>query len=130
MLTSSTLLLYQSFAHSQHPSSLRMETNNYLYYQATPKLRYAFGMEIAIDKTYIRPDKKDLPKKAEISQLAERFGLFAELQTTKQMSLNFGLGATVPFYNRLRESGYNKTYMLMKDHVTPFVRLTMKYSIR
>ena len=132
--TSVSWPLYPLFVYNHrfdnHWSISCLETNNYLYYQASPKLRYALGMEIVTNKTYIRPEKEDLPKKAEISQLAERFGLFAELQATKQLSLNLGLGATVPFYNRLRESGYNKTYMLMKDHVTPFVKLSMKYSIR
>ena len=46
------------------------------------------------------------------------------------LSLNFGVGITVPFYSRLRESGYNKTYMRMYDHVKPFVKLQLKYSIR
>ena len=31
---------------------------------------------------------------------------------------------------RLRESGYNKTYMRMYDHVKPFVKLQLKYTIR
>lgn len=35
----------------------------------------------------------------------------------------------VPFYSRLRESGYNKTYMRMYDHVKPFLKLQLKYSI-
>jgi len=106
-----------------------LETNNYLYYQATPKLRCALGMEIVTDKFYLRPDRKDLPRKVEISELSERFGIFADLQAAKGLSFNFGLGITVPFYNRLRESGYNKTYMRMYDHVKPFVKLQLKYSI-
>ncbi len=106
-----------------------LETNNYLYYQASPKLRYALGMEIVTDKIYLRPDRKDLPRKAEISELSERFGVFADLQAAQGLSLNFGVGITVPFYNRLRESGYNKTYMRMYDHVKPFVKLQLKYSI-
>ena len=106
-----------------------LETNNYLYYQASPKLRYALGMEIVTDKIYLRPDRKDLPRKAEISELSERFGVFADLQAAQGLSLNFGVGVTVPFYSRLRESGYNKTYMRMYDHVKPFVKLQLKYSI-
>ena len=66
----------------------------------------------------------------EISEFAERFGVFADLQATKDISLNFGLGTTVPFYSRRRESGYNKTYMRMYDHVKPFLKLQMKYSIQ
>ncbi|MBQ8152401.1 MAG: hypothetical protein IJ069_01800 [Prevotella sp.] len=107
-----------------------METNNYLYYHATPKLRCALGMEIVTEKMFLRPEKEGLPKKAEISALSERFGLFADLQATQELSLNMGLGITVPFYNRLRESGYNKTYMRMYDHVKPFVKLQLKYTIR
>ena len=107
-----------------------LETNNYLYYQASPKLRCALGMELATDKIYLRPDSKDLPRKAEISTLSERFGIFADLQAAQSLSLNFGLGVTVPFYSRLRESGYNKTYMRMYDHVKPFVKLQLKYSIQ
>lgn len=106
-----------------------LETNNYLYYQATPKLRCALGMELSTDKIYLHPDSKDLPRKAEISSLSERFGLFTDLQVSKALSLNAGLGVTVPFYSRLRESGYNKTYMRMYDHVKPFVKLQLKYSI-
>ena len=51
------------------------------------------------------------------------------ISNKSELTLNFGLGATVPFYSRLRESGYNKTYMRMYDHVKPFVKLQLKYSI-
>ena len=105
-------------------------TNHYLYYQATPKIRCAVGMEIESDKMYLRPDRKDLPRKTEISSLSERFGVFADLQAAPGLSVNMGLGITVPFYSRLRESGYNKTYMRMYDHVKPFVKLQMKYALR
>lgn len=106
-----------------------LETNNYLYYRVSPKLRCAVGMELVTDKVFMRLDKPDLPRKAEISQLSERFGVFADLQASQELSFNFGLGAIVPFYARLRESGHNKTYMLMYDHVKPFVKLQMKYCI-
>lgn len=106
------------------------ETNNYLNYHVSPKLRCALGMEIVTDKIYLRPDRKDMPRKTEISELSERFGLFADYQATKDLALNFGMGATVPFYMRLRESGYNKTYMRMYDHVKPFVKLQLKYTIQ
>ena len=106
-----------------------LETNNYLYYQVSPKLRCALGMEIVTDKMFLRPEQEDLPRKAEISELAERFGLFADVKVAKELTLNVGLGPTVPFYSRLRESGYNKTYMRMYDHVKPFVKLQLKYSI-
>ena len=114
----------------EHWSISCMETNNYLYYQSTPKLRYAIGMEIVTDKIFLRPKTPTLPKKAEISELSERFGLFADLRATQELSFNLGLGITVPFYNRLRESGHNKTYMRMYDHAKPFVKLQLKYSLK
>ena len=122
------LLIYNHHFDDRWSVSI-METNNYLYYQATPALRCALGMELVTDKIYLRPDRDDLPRKVEISELSERFGLFADLQAAKSLSLNFGLGITVPFYSRLRESGYNKTYMRMYDHVKPFLKLQLKYSI-
>ena len=111
-------------------AQLLIRIKTYLYYQVSPKLRCSLGMELVTNKLYLRPDKPDMPKKMEISELSENFGLFADLQTTKKLSFNFGLGATVPFYSRLRESGYNRTYMRMYDHVRPFVKLQMKYSIK
>jgi len=122
------LLIYNHHFDDRWSVSI-METNNYLYYQATPALRCALGMELVTDKIYLRPDRDDLPRKVEISELSERFGLFADLQAAKSLSLNFGLGITVPFYSRLRESGYNKTYMRMYDHVKPFLKLQLKYTI-
>ena len=122
-------LIVYNHRFDDHWSISCLETNNYLYYQASPKLRCALGMEIVTDKIFIRPKREDLPEKMEISELSERFGLFADLMVTRQLSLNLGLGVTVPFYNRLRESGYNKTYMRLYDHVKPFVKLQLKYSI-
>lgn len=122
-------LIVYNHRFDDHWSISCLETNNYLYYQASPKLRCALGMEIVTDKIFIRPKREDLPEKMEISELSERFGLFANLMATRQLSLNLGLGVTVPFYNRLRESGYNKTYMRLYDHVKPFVKLQLKYSI-
>jgi len=54
---------------------------------------------------------------------------FIIMQQTKRLTL-LGLVVTVPFYTRLRESGYNETYMRMYDHVKPFVKLQLKYSLR
>jgi len=105
------------------------ETNNYLYYQASPILKYALGMEIESDKIYLRPKILNLPEKAEISQVSERFGFFTDIQATKEVTLNLGIGATIPFYGRLRESGHNHTYMTMHDHVKPFVKMKVKYSL-
>ena len=106
-----------------------LETNNYLYYQASPSIKYAIGMEIETNKFYLRPKTEGLPKKAEISQISERFGLFANIQATKELTCDFGLGITFPFYGRLRESGYNHTYMKIHDSVKPFLKCGIKYSL-
>lgn len=106
-----------------------METNNYLYYQASPILRYALGMEIETTKIYLRPKTVGLPEKAEISQVAERFGLFTNIQASRELSFNLGLGMTLPFYGRLRQSGHNHTYMKLHDQVKPFVRMRVKYTL-
>lgn len=132
--TSVTWPLYPLFVYS-HKFDDRwsiscMETNNYLYYQASPKVRCALGMELETDKFYFRPKASDLPKKAMYSQVSERLGMFADVQATKEIALNFGVGMEVPFYGRLRESGYNHNYMTLRDHVKPFVKMRVKYSIR
>ena len=106
-----------------------METNNYLYYQASPAIKYALGMEIETDKLYLRPQTVGLPEKAEISQISERFGFFTNIQASKELTYDLGIGITVPFYGRLRESGYNHTYMKMHDHAKPFLKLGIKYSL-
>ncbi len=106
-----------------------METNNYLYYQATPRMKYSVGMELDTYKFYFRPKTVGLPEKAVISQVSERFGLFADWQATRELSFNLGVGATVPFYGRLRRSGYRHNYMTLRDHVKPFVKMRVKYSL-
>lgn len=106
-----------------------MEINNYLNYQASRVMRFSLGMEMETDKIYFRPKVADLPEKAEISQVSERFGIFTNIQASHELSFNLGLGAAVPFYGRLRQSGHNKTYMKLHDHVKPFVRLRIKYTI-
>ena len=60
----------------------------------------------------------------------QKIGVLKREGKDNELSFNFGLGATVPFHCRLRESGYNKTYMRMYDHVKPFLKLQMKYSIK
>ena len=122
-------LIFYSHQFNDRWSIRCMETDNFLYYHATQQLKLSLGMELETDKIYLRPNMKGMPKKMEISELAERFGFFADLQATKELLFNFGLGVTVPFYNRLRESGQNKTYMRMYDHVKPFVKFQVKYSI-
>ena len=106
-----------------------MEVNNYLHYQASRALRLSFGMEMESDKIYLRPKVADLPEKVEISQISERIGIFTNIQASRELSFNLGLGASVPFYGRLRQSGHNKTYMKLYDKVKPFVRLRVKYAI-
>lgn len=106
-----------------------MEINNYLHYQASRALRLSLGMEMESDKIYLRPKVADLPEKVEISQVSERFGIFTNIQASRELSFNLGLGASVPFYGRLRQSGHNKTYMKLHDKVKPFVRLRVKYTI-
>ena len=106
-----------------------METNNYLYYQATPRMKYSVGMELDTYKFYFRPKTVGLPEKAVVSQVSERFGLFADWQATKELSFNLGAGVTVPFYGRLRRSGYRHNYMTLRDHARPFVKLRVKYSL-
>lgn len=106
-----------------------LEVNNYLNYQASRALRFSLGMEMESDKIYLRPKVADLPEKVEISQVTERFGIFTNIQASRELSFNLGLGAAVPFYGRLRQSGHNKTYMTLHDKAKPFVRLRVKYTI-
>lgn len=111
--------------------SLRcMETNNYLFYQASPKVKYSVGMELETDKFYFRPKTPNLPEKAVLSQVSERLGMFADIQATKDLLLNVGVGVNVPFYGRLRESGYTHNYMTLHDKVKPFVKMSVKYSLK
>ena len=107
-----------------------MEAYNYLYYQASPTVKYALGMELESDIFYFRPKTVGLPEKAMYTQVSERLGLFADIQATKEISLNLGAGIDVPFYGRLRESGYRHSYMTLRDHSKPFVKMTVKYSLK
>ncbi len=106
-----------------------MGVYNYLYYHVNPTLKYSLGMELQTDKFYFRPNVEGLPRKAQLSQLAERVGIFADWQASKTMAFNIGTGVTVPFYCRLQESGYNTSYMNLKSSVKPFVRVKAKMSI-
>lgn len=107
-----------------------MEAYNYLYYQASPKVKYSLGLELETDKFYFRPKTEGLPKKAMYSQVSERLGLFADVQATKELALNVGTGMELPFYGRLRESGYNHSYLILRDKVKPFMKMTVKYSLK
>ncbi len=106
-----------------------MGVNNHLYYHASPAFKYGLGMELETSKFYFRPSVKGLPEKAQVSQLAERVGVFADWQAAKGMSFNIGLGASIPFYGRLQESGYRDSYMNLKGKVKPFVSLKAKISV-
>ncbi len=106
-----------------------MGINNFLYYHVSPTMKYSLGMELETSKLYFRPDVEGLPRKAQISQLSERLGVFADWQATKGMAFNVGMGVTVPFYCRLQESGYRDSYMNLKARVKPFVSVKVKYSI-
>jgi len=106
-----------------------MGLNNYLNYHASQKLKYSVGMELETNKFYFRPDKEGLPERAVLSHLSERFGVFADWKATKSFTFNIGMGVNVPFYCRLQESGYNKSYMDMKTKVKPFLRLKLKYAL-
>lgn len=122
-------LIVYTHRFDNHWSIQCMETNNYLYYQATPRMKYSVGMELDTYRLYFRPKTVGLPEKAVISQVSERFGLFADWQATRELSFNLGVGATVPFYGRLRRSGYRHNYMTLRDHVKPFVKMRVKYSL-
>ncbi len=107
-----------------------MGVNNYLNYHVSPTLKYALGVELETSKYYSRPKVEGLPEKAQVSQLAVRPGVFADWQATKDITLNMGVGVTVPFYCRLQESGYNESYMNLKGKVNPFVSMRVKYSLK
>lgn len=113
-----------------HWSISCMEVNNYLYYQVSPKVKCSVGMELETDKYYFRPHVEGLPKKAQLNLVYERLGVFADVQATKDISMNVGFGVNVPFYGRLRESGYAHDYMLLRDHVKPFLKMSLKYSLK
>ncbi len=122
-------MIVYSHRFNDHWSINCLGVNNYLYYHVSPTVKYSLGMELETNKYYFRPDVEGLPEKAQVSQLAERVGVFADWQTSKNISLNMGVGVTVPFYCRLQESGYNESYMNLKGRVKPFVSLKAKYSI-
>jgi len=106
-----------------------MEVNNFLYYHASQGVKLGVGMELETNKHYFHPNSKTLPEKAVLSQLSERFGVFADWQLTKSVAFNFGAGVSVPIYGRLQESGYPDSYMDISTPVKPFARMKMKVSI-
>lgn len=107
-----------------------MEVNDFLYYQASPKVRYALGAELVSDWHYFRPKSDYLPKKAIYSLMSERVGLYAELQATKELSFQLSAGTSFPIWGRVRESGHKHVYMKLHDDVKPFVQLKLNYSLK
>ncbi len=122
-------MIVYSHRFNNHWSINCMEVNNYLNYHVSPTLKYSFGMEIETNRYYFRPSLTGLPHKAMVSLLSENIGFFTDWKAAKGLTFNMGLGANIPFYGRLKESGYRKSYMDMRAHVKPFVRLTVKYGI-
>lgn len=106
-----------------------MEVNDYIYYQATPKLKYALGMELFSDIMYFRPDNPDLPKKAIYNLLSERVGLYAIMQMTDEISMELSAGINIPFRGRVMESGRRDVYMKLHDKAKPFIQLKMNYNV-
>ncbi len=86
-------------------------------------------MELETSRIFFRPSVESLPRKAQISILAERFGVFADWQASKSVVLSAGMGVSVPFYVRLQESGYSDSYMNITGRVKPFVSLKAKYAL-
>ncbi len=106
-----------------------MGVNNHLYYQKSSKLKYSLGMELETSRIFFRPSVNGLPEKSQISLLAEHFGVFADWQASKSVVLTAGTGITVPFFVRLQESGYNKSYLNLTSRVKPFLSLKAKYAL-
>ena len=113
-----------------HWSVSMMELNDYLYYKVTPKIKFALGTELVSDKIYFRPKNEQLPQKALYSLLSERVGLYANWQTTKEMSMELSAGANLPIWGRVRESGHRHVYMKLHDDVKPYVQMKVSYSIK
>jgi len=106
-----------------------MTVNNYLYYHASPSVKVGAGMEIESNKHYFRHDSQYLPTKTVLSQLYERFGVFADWKASKSVSFNLGAGVKVPIFGRIQESGYNESFMDISIPMKPFLRMKMKVSI-
>ncbi len=123
-------MIIYSHKFNEHWSINCMGPNNYLYYHASPTVKYALGMELETNKYYFRPSVKGLPEKSQFSLLSEHLGIFADWQTSKSFSFNIGMGVNVPFYGRVQESGYQESYMNLKAKVKPFVSFKVKYSLR
>ena len=95
-----------------------MAANWMLNYQHSPKLRFALGTEMVIDKIYFRPGNEQLPRKALFDLVSERVGLFANWQTTKALSMELSTGINYPFYGRVRDISHPHVYMKLHHHCT------------
>lgn len=107
-----------------------MEANWLLNYQASSKVRLSFGTELSSDKIYFRPNNDLLPQKALYDLISERVGLFANLQATKELSLELGTGVNIPFYGRVRDISHPHIYMKLHADAKPYVQLKLNYSIK
>lgn len=106
-----------------------MEANWMLNYQHSPKVRFALGMEMVSDKIYFRPDNEQLPRKALYDLVSERFGLFANWQATKALSMELSTGINYPFYGRVRDISHPHVYMKLHADTKPYAQMKITYSI-
>ena len=106
-----------------------MAANWMLSYQTSPQFRLSGGMELVSDKIYFRPKDERLPHKASFDLISERIGLFANWQTTKELSMELSTGVNYPFYGRIRAVNDSHIYMKLKADPKPFVQLKLNYSL-
>jgi hypothetical protein len=106
-----------------------MAANWMLNYQHSPKLRFALGTEMVIDKIYFRPGNEQLPRKALFDLVSERVGLFANWQTTKALSMELSTGISYPFYGRVRDISHPHVYMKLHADTKPYAQMKISYSI-
>ena len=106
-----------------------MAANWMLNYQHSPKLRFALGTEMVIDKIYFRPGNEQLPRKALFDLVSERVGLFANWQTTKALSMELSTGINYPFYGRVRDISHPHVYMKLHADTKPYAQMKISYSI-
>ena len=106
-----------------------MAANWMLSYQTLPQLRLSGGMELVSDKIYFRPQDERLPRKASFDLISERIGLYANWQTTKELSMELSAGVNYPFYGRIRAVNDSHIYMKLKADPKPFVQLKLNYRL-
>ena len=106
-----------------------MAANWMLSYQASPQFKLSGGLELASEKIYFRPKDERLPSKASFNLISERIGLYANWQTTKELSMELSAGVNCPFYGRIRAVNDSHIYMKLKANPKPFVQLKVNYSL-